>query len=171
MLDWITIPAAEATMYWQLLLALTLGMLLGLERSIVGKRAGMRTFALVAVASCLFTIISELVTAEYLDAAGVAPLRVAAAIVTGIGFLGTGIIIFDQELKGLTTAASLWVTAGIGMAVGFGFYALAIATALITLFVFEVLWHVEQFAARHVRMPKPTEPETVMEKLPRTRPR
>ena len=160
MFELIPISVEEATAFWQLLLALVLGILLGTERSIVGKRAGMRTFALVAVASCLFVVLGELMTTYYLPEANVAPLRIAAAIVTGIGFLGTGIIIFDTELRGLTTAASLWVTAGIGMAVGFGFYAIAIFTTLITLFVFEVLWHVEQYVARHVRMddqrPEPT---------------
>lgn len=141
----------DALIFWELILALMLGMALGLERSIVGKRAGMRTFALVSVSTCLFIIISELVAAEYLPITQSDPLRMASAIVTGIGFLGTGIIIFDKELKGLTTAASLWVTAGIGMAVGFGFYGIAIFATLITLFVFEVLWHVERFVAHHVR--------------------
>ncbi len=142
---------SEALIFWQLMLALVLGMTLGLERSIVGKRAGMRTFALVAVSTCLFIVISELVTERYLPVTHFDPLRVAAAIVTGIGFLGTGIIIFDKELKGLTTAASLWVTAGIGMAVGFGLYAIAIFATIVTLFVFEILWHVERFVAHHVR--------------------
>lgn len=148
----------DAVILLQLVLALILGMVLGLERSIVGKRAGMRTFALVSVASCLFIVISEVVSERYLGVADVNPLRVAAAVISGIGFLGTGIIIFDKELKGLTTAASLWVTAGIGMAVGFGMYTVAIFTALVTLFVFEVLWHVERFAARHVRIASKPEP-------------
>ncbi len=163
MLEFIPITVDEAAAFWQLLLALVLGVLLGTERSIVGKRAGMRTFALVSVASCLFIVLGELMTAHYLGQANVAPLRIAAAIVTGIGFLGTGIIIFDQELKGLTTAASLWVMAGIGMAVGFGFYAIAIFTTLITLFVFEVLWHLEQYLARHVRMAAREQEPTIVE--------
>jgi putative Mg2+ transporter-C (MgtC) family protein len=146
------IPLQESIIFFQLMLALILGASLGLERSIVGKRAGMRTFALVSVATCLFIIISELVTEVYLPVTHFDPLRVAAATITGIGFLGTGIIIFDRELKGLTTAASLWVTAGIGMAVGFGLYGIAIFAAIVTLFVFEVLWHVERFARKHVRI-------------------
>jgi len=151
----VSFTTTDAIVFWQLLLALLLGMILGLERSIVGKKAGMRTFALVAVGSCLFVLISELGGANWLGVEGVsfAPMRMAAAIITGIGFLGAGIIIFDNELKGLTTAASLWVTAAIGAAVGFGLYSIAIFTALITLFVFEILWHVESFVSRHVRMP------------------
>ena len=153
---------SEAIVFFQLVLSLVLGMLLGLERSLVGKRAGMRTFALVSVGSCLFIVISETVVGRYISLVDFDPLRVAAGIIAGIGFLGAGTIIFDHELKGLTTAASLWATAGIGTAVGFGLYGIAIFTTIITLFVFEVLWHVEQFAARHVRIPK-RDTETVVE--------
>lgn len=160
-MEWNPIDVQQATVFFELLLALILGMSLGLERSIVGKRAGMRTFALVAVGSCLFVIVSELVAQGYIGVTNIDPLRMASSIITGIGFLGAGIIIFDKELKGLTTAASLWVTAGIGCAVGFGLYGVAVFTALITLFVFEILWHVEQYASRHVRIPKKRE-QTVM---------
>lgn len=163
MTELVFLTTTDAVIFLQLLLSLILGMVLGLERSIVGKRAGMRTFALVSIASCLFVVLSELISARYLGIADVNPLRVAAAIITGIGFLGTGIIIFDKELKGLTTAASLWVTAGIGMSVGFGFYAIAIFTTCITIFVFEVLWHVERFAAKHVRLPNLDDEPVVVE--------
>jgi putative Mg2+ transporter-C (MgtC) family protein len=138
------------TPYFQLTLALVLGMILGLERSLVGKHAGMRTFALVSIGACLFVLISQYAGETYPPNLNIDPLRIAASVVAGIGFLGAGMIIFDKQLKGLTTAASLWVTAGIGMAVGFKIYDLAIFTAVATLFIFEVLWHVEQYAARHV---------------------
>ena len=164
-MEFIDISSQNATIFFQLLLALILGMILGLERSLVGKRAGMRTFALVSLSSCMFIVLSELVVERYASVTQADALRVLAAIISGIGFLGTGIIIFNKELIGLTTAASLWVTAGIGCAVGFGFYGIAAFAALITLFVFEVLWHVEQFAAQHVRIPKrPPKPMRIVEK-------
>ena len=132
-------------LFGQLFLAVVLGMILGTERSVVAdKQAGTRTYALVALGACLFTIISIQVTSGYLGLVSFDPMRVMAGIITGIGFLGAGVIIFKEDaLQGLTTAAGLWVSAGIGAAVGFGFYAIAIFTTLLTLFVFTVLWFVE----------------------------
>jgi len=131
--------------FGQLILAIILGMILGTERSVIAnKRAGTRTYALVALGSCLFSIISIQVTTDYLGLVSFDPMRVVAGIITGIGFLGAGIIIFKENtLQGLTTAAGLWVSAGIGVAVGYSLYALAIFTTLLTLLVFTVLWFVE----------------------------
>lgn len=131
--------------FGQLILAILLGMVLGTERSVVAnKRAGTRTYALVALGACLFSIISIQVTSQYLGLVNFAPMRVVAGIITGIGFLGVGIIIFkDSTLQGLTTAAGLWVSAGIGVAVAYGLYAIAIFTTILTLLVFTVLWFVE----------------------------
>ncbi|PIZ95799.1 MAG: magnesium transporter MgtC [Candidatus Magasanikbacteria bacterium CG_4_10_14_0_2_um_filter_33_14] len=102
----------------QLLLAIILGGMLGWQRVAIGKMAGPRTYALVSVGSALFTILS-------INAFGVETGRVAAQIVTGIGFLGVGVIIHKHKLNGdiivgLTTAAGLWATAAIGMAIGVG---------------------------------------------------
>ncbi len=73
------------------------------------------------------------------------PVYIMAQIVSGIGFLGAGLIIFkDSKLTGLTTATSIWVSAGIGMAVGFGFYGMAIIATILTLFIFIILWFVEE---------------------------
>ena len=133
------------TLFSQLILAVFLGMLLGTERSIAGKTAGMRTYALVSLGSALFIITSTIATGVYLPLLNFDPLRVAGGIVTGVGFLGAGMIIFrGSKVSGLTTAASLWVSAGIGMAVGFRLYAVAIFTTLLTLVVFTILWAVEQ---------------------------
>ncbi len=131
--------------FLQLLLAVFLGMILGTERSVVAdKRAGTRTYALVALGACLFSIVSIQVTSGYIGLVSFDPMRVVAGIITGIGFLGAGIIIFkENSLQGLTTAAGLWVSAGIGVAVGYSLYAIAIFTTILTLLVFTVLWFVE----------------------------
>ena len=138
------------TMFTQIGLALVLGALLGLERIIAGKEAGMRTFGLVSVGSCLFVIIGNLVTQSWGTTTAFDPLRIASAIVTGIGFIGAGLIIFQHELKGLTTAAVLWVTSAIGVAVGFGYYTLATFVTFVTLFVLVGLWFVERTIERYV---------------------
>jgi len=117
----------------RLIVALFLGMLIGGERLFVHKEAGMKTHALVAMGSAVFIIISEMIAIKYGNSTGFDPSRVASQIIVGIGFLGAGSIIFhDNKLLGLTTAGGLWVTAGIGMAAGFGFFSLAfIATILV----------------------------------------
>lgn len=132
-------------MFGQLLLAVFLGMLLGTERSVIAdKQAGTRTYALVALGACLFSLISIKVTTEYLGLVTFDPMRVAAGIITGVGFLGAGMIIFrEDKLQGLTTAAGLWVAAGIGIAVAYSFYAVAILATLLTLVTFTALWFVE----------------------------
>ena len=135
-----------------LLISLGLGLAIGLERTLAGKSAGMRTHALVAVASTLLILIStHLVT--YYGPQNVDVLRIAAAIVTGIGFLGAGLIVFrDDHVSNLTTAAGIWFTAGIGIAVGFGMYIDAIIATLIAIFIFYVLSYVERMI--RVRMGK-----------------
>jgi putative Mg2+ transporter-C (MgtC) family protein len=117
----------------QILLAIILGALIGWQREVRGKAAGGRTYALVCAGSALFTILS-------INAfPGSDPARVAAQIVVGIGFLGAGTILNrDNRIHGLTTAAGLWVSAAIGMAVGVGFYLVAIVGALLMLGVLMV---------------------------------
>ena len=106
--------------------------MLGFEREIHGRPAGFRTHLLVALGACLMMVISEFFFLKYnhltsASAVRVDPGRVAAQIVTGIGFLGAGAIIKDgSAVRGLTTAACLWVAAGIGMAAGSGLYLLAV---------------------------------------------
>ncbi|OFZ73189.1 MAG: hypothetical protein A2469_04745 [Candidatus Magasanikbacteria bacterium RIFOXYC2_FULL_40_16] len=103
----------------QLILSSGLGSILGWQRHKIGKSAGARTFAMVAFGSTLFTLLSLSVANE--------PSRIAAQILTGIGFIGAGTIIHKKEsVEGLTTAAGLWASAAIGMAVGFGWYIQAI---------------------------------------------
>src|SRR3972149_1900574 len=121
----------EWNIFLQLFIAAVLGGLLGLERALAGKTAGMRTFALVSMGSALFIIISEIIGSKYLGISAFDPIRVASQIIVGIGFLGAGLIIFkESKISGLTTAAGLWVSAGIGIAVGFNLYVIAIFAAL-----------------------------------------
>lgn len=129
----------------RLSVALLLGLIIGTERVWAHKTAGMRTYALVSMGAALFIIISEMVGVKYINIGVIDPTRIAAQVIMGIGFLGTGLI-FSKESKliGLTTATGLWVSAGIGMAVGFGFYSLAIIATTFTLFIFTILWFVEE---------------------------
>lgn len=119
----------------RLVVAACLGLFIGLERAVVHKEAGMKTHALVSIGAAVFVIISEMIAAKYGIFGSFDPSRVASQIIVGIGFLGAGSIILQgNKLMGLTTAGGLWVTAGIGMAAGFGFFSLAfIVTALIFL--------------------------------------
>ncbi len=130
----------------KIVVAAVLGGLVGLERTVASKHAGMRTFALVSVGSALFIILSEIMVAEYMGIMNVDPLRLLAAIVSGIGFLGAGMILMQRDsLHGLTTAAGLWATAGIGAAVGFGMYYLATFTVLVILILFTGMWFIEEW--------------------------
>ena len=144
------ILAVDSEIFLQLFVALVLGALLGFERLLAGKEAGMRTFGLVSIGSCLFIIIGELVMKEYYEMFNFDPLRMASSIVTGIGFIGAGLIIFQHELKGLTTAAALWVASAIGVAVGFKLYTIATFTTFLTLFVCVGLWFFERYLEKKV---------------------
>ena len=131
----------------RLMLAVLLGAIIGLERELAHKHAGVRTHALVALGSALFTIVSVEATRGVVVAD---PTRIAAQIVTGVGFMGAGLIVFnDSRVRGLTTAAGLWSAAAIGMAAGFGMYAAAIFATLLVLLVLVVFWFVNhQFFGR-----------------------
>jgi putative Mg2+ transporter-C (MgtC) family protein len=129
----------------KLLVALVLGLSLGIERVWAGKIAGMRTYALVSMGSALFIVISIEIANIYSSVGSLDPTRIASQIIVGVGFLGTGLIFTKgSKLMGLTTATGLWVAAGIGVAVGFGLYGTAIVATLLTLFTFTVLWFLEQ---------------------------
>ncbi len=124
----------------KLAVAIILGTLIGGERLFVHKEAGMKTHALVSLGSAVFIIISEMIVFKYGKVGGFDPTRIASQVIVGIGFLGAGSIIFQgNRLLGLTTAGGLWVTAGIGMAAGFGFYSLAVITTVLVLFVLVVV--------------------------------
>lgn len=131
--------------FLRLTVAMLLGLAIGAERIYAHKAAGMRTYAMVAMGASLFIVISQVIALAYASNGGIDPLRMASQIIVGVGFLGSGLIIFkDDKLSGVTTASGLWVSAGIGMACGFGLYGIAIMTTLIALFIFIVVWVVEQ---------------------------
>ena len=125
----------DTQVVWRLFLAAALGGIIGFEREKHSKRvAGFRTHILVSMGSSLIMLISMYIFEIYAGKAPVDPARIAAGVVTGIGFLGAGTIIRSGEsVKGLTTAASLWTVSGIGLAVGCGFYIAGWATAIIAL--------------------------------------
>jgi len=114
--------------------------LIGLERQLHKRTAGLRTHILVSLGSCLIMLTSLYVFDIYKDITRPDPARIAAGVITGIGFLGAGTIIREKEgVRGLTTAASLWVVAGIGLAVGCGFKRAAIYTTAIAIVVLLIL--------------------------------
>lgn len=126
-MDW-SLPSEHIV---KILLAALLGFVVGLERDWSGKPAGIRTNMIIAVSSCLFTMLS----AEGFFGNETDTSRVAAQIVTGVGFLGAGALIHNQShVVGLTTAANIWLVAAIGMAVGVGFAGLASFVTLLTTF-------------------------------------
>ena len=131
----------------RLVVALLLGGLVGIERTLAGKTAGMRTYALVSMGSALFVLISQIISTQFIGLINFDPLRVASQILVGIGFIGAGLVFHnnrDMKISGLTSAAGLWVATGIGMASGFGLHTLALISALLTILIFTILWYVEK---------------------------
>jgi len=128
----------------RLALATILSGLIGFERQVHRRTAGLRTHILVSLGSCLIMLTSLYVFDIYKDIVPLDPARIAAGVITGIGFLGAGTIIRErQEVKGLTTAASLWISAGIGLAVGIGFYNAALYATVLSLIVLFLLRYIE----------------------------
>lgn len=126
----------------RLLVAGTMGVLIGLEREYRAKEAGYRTHFLVALGSALMMIVSQYGFMEVLktDLIRLDPSRIAAQVVSGIGFIGAGTIILQKQIvRGLTTAAGIWATSGIGLAVGAGMYAVGISATLLVLLGLETL--------------------------------
>ena len=141
-----TIDPIFIEIFIKLFVALLLGAIIGTERFFAQKTAGIRTYALVSVGATLFVLISEVLAQKYGGVGGFDPSRIASQIIVGIGFLGAGVIIFHKEesrLVGLRTASGFWITAGIGMATGFGFFQLAIIGTVLTLFIFVILHKLE----------------------------
>ena len=133
-----------------IILAVIFGAAIGLEREISGKAAGLRTNVLICLGAAVFTIISK-----EMATTGLSPTRIAAQIVTGVGFLGAGAIIRDRGgILGLTTAATIWLVASIGMACGAGFYALAAVSTLIAVIVLIGLGKLEKPLGRYSKKQK-----------------
>ena len=127
---------------FRLFIAGILGSIVGLDREYRAKEAGYRTHFLVSLGSALIMIVSQHGFSEILDQPGISldPSRIASQVVTGIGFIGAGTIILHKQIvRGLTTAAGIWATSGIGLAIGAGMYGLGISATVLTLIGLELL--------------------------------
>ena len=125
---------------FKLTLSLLLGCVVGLERKRKGQIAGLRTFALISMGATLAMILSIYIPQEYMGLKNGDPGRVAAQVITGVGFLGAGAIIqMKGSVRGLTTAAGIWMVATIGMAVGVGMYLVSVIATLLIIFILVTL--------------------------------
>lgn len=135
-----------ANSIFRLFLSMVLGMIVGAERKRKGQTAGIRTFALISMGACLAMLLSIYVPQVYLGLKNGDPGRIAAQVITGIGFLGGGAMIqMRGTIRGLTTAAGIWMTAIIGMAIGIGMYLISIVA---TVFVLLALVAFEQYGKK-----------------------
>lgn len=156
----------------RLFVAALLGGFIGLDREYRAKEAGYRTHLLVSLGSALMMIVSQYGFTEVIEKIDIArydPARVAAQVVTGIGFIGAGTIILQRQVvRGLTTAAGIWATAGIGLAVGAGMYVLGIVTAVLTLVGLELLpYLLKDFSMKSSLVEFQTHKEETLHKLSR----
>lgn len=138
-------------LYLRLFIAMGLGMIIGLERIWAHKTAGMRTYSLVAMGAALFSIVSQLIYNLYPNP-DFSFVYIPAAVITGVGFLGTGLMVWkdNNQLIGLTSATGLWICAGIGLSVGYGFFEIGVMATILTIFVFTIIWFVEQWIKKIV---------------------
>lgn len=148
MLEWLDpawIEALKLSLLGRLVLATLLGGLIGLERELAGKPAGLRTNILICVGAALLMDISRTVAAGAVSGPA-DPARIAAQVVSGIGFIGAGTILVERgSIVGLTTAATLWVVAAIGLAVGAEAYVAAVGAALLVVLTLLILGRLEDF--------------------------
>ena len=134
---------------YKLLLSFVLGGVIGLERHHKGQFAGMRTFSLICMGATMAMLVSIYIPQEYLGLKNGDPGRIAAQVVSGVGFLGAGAIIqMKGSVKGLTTAAGVWMTASIGLAIGAGMYIISTVATLLIIFV---LSYADRYVTRFIR--------------------
>lgn len=142
---------SEAEITIRLFLALLFGGMIGFEREHSNHAAGFRTNILVCIGACLLMLLSIYGFSQFVYELNVRvdPARLAAAVITGVGFLGAGTILFTgKKISGLTTAATLWVVAAIGLAVGAGFY---FASSIVTLLVITTLWLFNKLEQKYIK--------------------
>ncbi len=131
---------------FKLMLSLVLGSIVGFERKRKGQSAGLRTFALISMGATLAMLLSIYVPQEYLGLKNGDPGRIAAQVISGIGFLGAGAIIqMKGSVKGLTTAAGIWMVATLGLAVGVGMYLVSVIATALILFILVQLERIEHY--------------------------
>ena len=133
---------------YKLLLSMLLGAVVGFERRRKGQTAGVRTFSLISMGATLAMLLSIYVPQEYMGLKNGDPGRIAAQVITGIGFLGAAIIQMKGSVRGLTTAAGIWMVAIIGMAVGLGMYWLSVVASGLILFILVLLEGIERRVTR-----------------------
>lgn len=142
----------------RLVVALLLGAVIGWERELQRMPAGFRTHALVSLGSAIFTIVSAFAFTGPLSD----PTRIAAQVVSGVGFLGGGAILhYGGTVRGLTTAASLWAVAAVGMAAGAGLFVVAAVSAVLVIVALEVFQRIERMAKRRLRIAPSRGPEPI----------
>lgn len=158
---WDTVSALQLTplsAIIRILLSLVLGACVGIERKTKGQMAGLRTFSLISMGACIAMMLSIYVCQETSGLQRADPGRIAAQVISGIGFLGAGTIIqMKGSVRGLTTAAGIWIIAAVGMAVGCGLYLVATVATVMVLVVLTLLEHLERRVnvgneARTIRM-------------------
>lgn len=139
-----TVEVNTVSSVFKLMLSLVLGCIVGFERKRKGQSAGLRTFALISMGATLAMLLSIYVPQEYLGLKNGDPGRIAAQVISGIGFLGAGAIIqMKGSVKGLTTAAGIWMVATLGLAVGVGMYLVSIIATGLILFILVQLERIE----------------------------
>lgn len=139
-----SLEITTASTVFKLILSMIFGSAVGYERKLKGQIAGVRTFSLICMGATIAMVLSVYVPQEYLGLKNGDPSRIAAQVVSGIGFLGAGAIIqMKGSVRGLTTAAGIWMIAAIGMAVGVGLYMVSAAATLLMLFVLTLLERIE----------------------------
>ncbi|MCM1162697.1 MAG: MgtC/SapB family protein [Muribaculaceae bacterium] len=145
---WDTVTALQITplsAVLRIFLSLVLGACVGIERKTKGQMAGLRTFSLISMGACIAMMLSIYVCQETSGLQRADPSRIAAQVISGIGFLGAGTIIqMKGSVRGLTTAAGIWIIATVGMAVGCGLYLVAVVATMLVLVVLTLLEHLER---------------------------
>ncbi len=129
-----SLSPAETEIALRLLLATGIGALIGLERELKYSPAGIKTYSIIALGSCLFTILASSFNQN-----------IATGIVTGVGFLGAGAIFRnDKQVRGLTTASLVWISAAMGMTIGFGYYTIALVGTVVVYMILIVIGYIEK---------------------------
>lgn len=146
-----TLTPEEITIIFKITLATVLAGFIGYEREHWHKPGGLRTYMLVGIGSVLFTIISSQLVFQYMGLAEIDPTRLTVGIITGIGFIGAGMVMHKGgKTYGLTTAAGIWVTSAVAMAVGYGYYLYAIYTTLLAFFCLTIIGGISKGKAEKV---------------------